>query len=284
MFVHTFGAYFGLGFSYMIGVPDEEDTKEEKSVYHSAMFAMIGTIFLWMYWPSFNGTLAGEFFHQQERVVINTVLALTCSCISAFFWSHYYCGKLDMVHIQNASLAGGVAVGSSSDLVVGPYAAIIVGLVGGFVSVSGYVYLTPKLNKLGIYDVCGVLNLHGMPGVVGAIGGAISAAGASEREYGDNIGDIFPARANGARSASSQGWYQAATLGVTLCFAIVGGLITGVIVDYSTDRKKHLFEDVDTWELPHHTGYAGNGVGDHHGSNATHEDHIEMPQKSGSSI
>merc|ERR1719410_2927014 len=234
----------------------EEEEGEEESIYHSDMFAMIGTLFLWMFWPSFNGALAGDQYHQQERVVINTVLALTCSCISAFFWSHFYCGRLDMVHIQNASLAGGVAVGSSSDLVVGPYAAIIIGLVGGCLSVSGYVMLTPRLNKLGIYDVCGINNLHGMPGILGGVAGAISAA----RSHG--------------RSASDQGWYQAATLGVTLLFSIGGGVITGGIVNAVTERKRHLFQDIDTWELPH-SGYANTtqvGAGTH----GKHVETVEM--------
>jgi len=256
MFVHTFGAYFGLAFSYVMEPPtkEEEEEGEEESIYHSDMFAMVGTIFLWMFWPSFNGALAGDAYHQQERVVINTVLALTCSAISAFFWSHYYCGKLDMVHIQNSSLAGGVAIGSSSDLVVGPYGAIIIGLVGGFISCSGYVFLTPKLNSSGIYDVCGIHNLHGMPGVLGAVAGAISASLASEEEYGSHIKDIFAARGDG-RSASAQGWYQAATLGVTLAFSIGGGLFTGFVVKAATDRKRNLFKDEDTWKLPHHTQY-----------------------------
>ena len=81
--------------------------------------------------PSFNGALAsGE---QQHRVVINTVLALTASCIAAFFTDallrHQH--KFDMVSIQNATLAGGVAVGSSADLVIDPWGALTVGLVAG---------------------------------------------------------------------------------------------------------------------------------------------------------
>jgi len=260
---------------------EEEEQGEEVSIYHSDMFAMVGTIFLWMFWPSFNGALAGDQYHQQERVVINTVLALTCSCISAFFWSHFYCGKLDMVHIQNASLAGGVAVGSSSDLVVGPWGAIVIGLVAGCISVSGYVYLTPRLNALGIYDVCGINNLHGMPGVLGAVAGAISAASASEEKYGQHIGDIFVARSHG-RTAAEQGWYQAAALGVTLLFAIGGGVITGGIVNASTDRKRHLFQDIDTWELPH-TGYAnttdaGSPHGKHIESEEMQKEIVEMQQ------
>lgn len=66
-------------------------------------------------WPSFNGALAaeqsvangGRFFS-----VVNTVLALCCACISTFAVSSMiHKGKFSMVHIQNATLAGGVAIG-----------------------------------------------------------------------------------------------------------------------------------------------------------------------------
>ena len=107
-----------------------------------------------MFWPSFNGALAPG--AQQHRVVINTVLALTGSCVSAFLASKYFRAAesfngrafvFSMVDIQNATLAGGVAVGSSADLVIEPFGAVIVGLLAGTVSVMGYVYLTPLLEK-----------------------------------------------------------------------------------------------------------------------------------------
>jgi len=66
----------------------------------------LGTLFLWMFWPSFNAALAsGE---AQHRVVINTVLSLSASCIAAFFMSAVTRKnrKFDMVAIQNATLVG----------------------------------------------------------------------------------------------------------------------------------------------------------------------------------
>jgi ammonia channel protein AmtB len=39
--------------------------------------------------------------------------------------------KFSMVDIQNATLAGGVAVGSSADLVIEPWGAALVGFVAG---------------------------------------------------------------------------------------------------------------------------------------------------------
>lgn len=46
------------------------------------------------------------------------------------------------MHIQNATLAGGVAVGTSAEMMLTPYGSLIVGFLSGIVSTVGYVYLT----------------------------------------------------------------------------------------------------------------------------------------------
>jgi len=107
-------------------------------------------------------------------VIINTVFALTSSALASFALSSALRGKFCMEDIQNATLAGGVAVGSSSDLVIGPAGALTIGLIAGSISVLGYVYIKPWLwKKMGLYDTCGVNNLHGMPGLLGGISGDI---------------------------------------------------------------------------------------------------------------
>lgn len=50
--------------------------------------------------------------------------------------------KLDMVHVQNSTLAGGVAVGSVCNMLIGPHGALLIGFVSGVISVVGYRYLT----------------------------------------------------------------------------------------------------------------------------------------------
>merc|ERR1712100_276962 len=131
----------------------------------------------------------------------NTVLALCSCCITAFFMDALLRegNKFDMVSIQNATLAGGVAVGSSADLILQPYAALLVGVIAGFLSVFGYVILQPALSKcMGLHDTCGVHNLHGMPGILGGICGAIAAAAADSTAFysPEQIVGIFVARAN----------------------------------------------------------------------------------------
>jgi ammonia channel protein AmtB len=56
----------------------------------------------------------------QFYCIVNTVVSLLGACLSAFACSAAFEGKLDMVHIQNATLAGGVAVGSAANLKIAP--------------------------------------------------------------------------------------------------------------------------------------------------------------------
>ena len=60
MVIHMFGAYFGLAASIFLTPSKAKGNKDNSAVYHSDMFSMIGTIFLWMFWPSFNGALLGR--------------------------------------------------------------------------------------------------------------------------------------------------------------------------------------------------------------------------------
>ena len=250
MYVHTFGAFFGLGVSYAITNYDKINNSRDKnsSSKLSDTFAMIGTIFLWLFWPSFNGALAVG--NSQHRVVINTILSLTASCMSSFAMSKYFRRKFNMIDIQNATLAGGVAVGSSADLVIGPSFSLLIGMIAGIVSTFGYNKIQPFLeNKLHIHDSCGVNNLHGIPGIIGGLSGAISASFTSDELYGDNIVNIFPAM-DGSRTNTIQGKFQFFALLTTLGISILGGLFTGRILNTKyIKNQKQYFDDEDNWDL-----------------------------------
>jgi len=135
-----------------------------------------------------------------------------------------------MEDIQNATLAGGVAIGSSADLVIKPYGALIIGLVAGTISTLGFSKLKSFLyEKIQLHDTCGVHNLHGLPGILGGVSGAVSAAIANDVLYGVDVSTIFFKRGPN-RNAIQQGGYQMAALVISISIAIVTGIIVGLIL------------------------------------------------------
>ena len=71
IFIHTFGAYFGLFVSLMDRRRDFEkqpSSDKSNSDHTSDLFSILGTLMLLIYWPSFNGILAydGEGKHRQS--------------------------------------------------------------------------------------------------------------------------------------------------------------------------------------------------------------------------
>merc|ERR1719233_2306413 len=188
--IHTFGAYFGLSVSAVLGAPKGDLKKAEKlntSIYNSDIFAMIGTVFLFMFWPSFNGILCTNDNFAKERVILNTLLSLCGSTMMAFACSRLFepTNKFNMVHIQNATLAGGVAVGTASNLILSPYVAILIGMVAGTVSTYGYVFISPWLEAKGLRDTCGIHNLHGMPELIGGFASIICCKFTASSGYGN---------------------------------------------------------------------------------------------------
>lgn len=78
--MHAFGAYFGLAVSFVMRPKKEENEAgtNEGSSYNSDIFAMVGTIFLWIFWPSFNSALLDD-ITQQHRAILNTYLSLAAA-------------------------------------------------------------------------------------------------------------------------------------------------------------------------------------------------------------
>uniref|UniRef100_A0A674CYL9 Rh family B glycoprotein n=1 Tax=Salmo trutta TaxID=8032 RepID=A0A674CYL9_SALTR len=261
MTIHTFGAYFGLMVARVLYRPNLDKSKHKNcSVYHSDLFAMIGTIYLWMFWPSFNSAVTAH-GDDQHRTAMNTYYSLAACTLATYGLSAVVAhdGKLDMVHIQNAALAGGVAVGTAGEMMLTPFGSMIVGFLAGTISVLGFKFLSPILEeKLKIQDTCGVHNLHGMPGVLGAIVGAVTAALATKDVYGDGLVCLFFDKLGKCAlscfygEASFQGVRQAISLAVTLGIALLGGLITGFILKlpiYGAPPDTICFEDGIYWEV-----------------------------------
>lgn len=177
MIIHTFGAIFGLAATYHFKNKEAIQQHEWKAVggYVSQYVAMIGTVFLYLYWPSFNAALCPPL--SKHRATINTALSIAASCVIACAYSRLQHKVLDMEIVLNATLAGGVIIGASADIIVSPGVALSVGAFGGLVSAAGFCHLQAYAReKWNLHDTCGVLSLHGIPGFLGGVISAILAA------------------------------------------------------------------------------------------------------------
>jgi len=218
--IHVFGAYFGLCAAKVIGPP--RDDALNASSYSSDLFSLVGTVFLWLFWPSFvAGALPSG--PGQTRALINTVLALLASTVVTFGLTPLLMqGKIGTVPIQNATLAGGVSIGATANL-VGPFGALVVGGLAGFLSTWGFV----KTPFFGAVDTCGIHNLHGMPGLLGGIFSALVPF------FYHDTGVVA--------------YNQAIGLGGTLAIACVTGTLTGYLLKM-TDSGASPFNDKVFWE------------------------------------
>ncbi len=184
--IHAFGAYFGLALSLALTTARQRSQPIESDA-TSDRFAMLGSMVLWLFWPSFATAIVP--FEEMPQTVVNTVLALCGATLSTYFLSSWlHKGKTSIVDMANAALAGGVAIGSTCNI-VSPTGAFGIGLLAGTVSVIGYVFIQPALEtRIKLIDTCGVHNLHGMPGLLGALVAIFVVPGIAAAQF---IGIIF---------------------------------------------------------------------------------------------
>jgi len=167
MTIHLFAAFFSLGVTFAMSsaFANHKTIKSDdlSSNYRSDLFALLGTCFLFVFFPSFNCATAPN--GTQHRAAINTILGLITSCIFAFIVSRTFRRKhFDMRDIQNASLAGGIAMGSAHSIVIVPAASLLCGAVAATLCVIGNVWISPwveRKTKGRLSDARGVFNLHG---------------------------------------------------------------------------------------------------------------------------
>lgn len=81
-----------------------------------------------------------QILNASAHTLINFYPILVTAFVVSAIVSHQH--KCDMVHIQNSTLAGGVAVGSVCNLLVSPHGALLIGTISAIISVFGYRYLT----------------------------------------------------------------------------------------------------------------------------------------------
>ncbi|XP_033943664.1 solute carrier family 12 member 5-like [Pseudochaenichthys georgianus] len=274
--IHLFACYFGLGVTFVLYRPHlNEGHAKANTSYQSDILSLIGTLFLWVFWPSFNSslTLKGD---DQHRAILHTFIGLSASTLTAFALSAMLNknGKITISDIQNVTLAGGVTVGASVDMMITPAAAYALGMMGCTACMLGYKYLSPFLaQRFRIQDQCGIHNLHGLTGLISCAAGICAILMADEEMYGPSLYEIFSHRApvegdpklhklqilipglqpGLGRTAREQALFQVAAVFSTIGVSTLGGILTGFVLKLpylAPPSDVFCFDDQLFFEVP----------------------------------
>jgi ammonium transporter, Amt family len=136
---------------------------------HSLPMTMIGASLLWVGWFGFNAGSNLEATGGAGLAFINTILATAAAGMAWMVTEWMLRGKPSMLGLASGVVAGLVAVTPAAGL-VGPMGAIILGGVAGAVCLWG---VTGLKKALGYDDSLDVFGIHGIGGIIGAIGTGI---------------------------------------------------------------------------------------------------------------
>ena len=133
---------------------------------HSIPLASLGVFILWFGWFGFNpgSTLGVGDGSLIGRVAINTNLAAATGAITAMIVVWLISKKPDLSMIMNGALAGLVAI-TAPCAFVDPWAAIVIGGIGGVIVVFGVIFL----DKVRVDDPVGAVPVHAMNGFWGTL-------------------------------------------------------------------------------------------------------------------
>ncbi len=139
---------------------------------HSLTMTMVGAALLWVGWFGFNAGSNLEANGTAVLALVNTVVATAAAALSWMFVEWMLRGKPSLLGVASGAVAGLVAVTPAAGF-VGPMGAIVLGMIAGVLSFWG---VTGLKKMLGMDDSLDVFGIHGVAGIVGALGVGIFAA------------------------------------------------------------------------------------------------------------
>jgi Amt family ammonium transporter len=180
--IHSTGAWALLAAILIIGPRKGRYSKDGKVRVIPASnipLVVLGALLLWIGWFGFNGGSVGSISSKESAdtvalVVMNTNNAGLIGGLVVMILGYLTYRKFDITMILNGALGGLVAITAGAD-VVSPYAALIIGAVGGLL----VFYAVPFFDKLKIDDPVGALSVHLVNGIWGTIATGIWGKGVS---------------------------------------------------------------------------------------------------------
>ena len=183
---------------------------------NSMVLAMVGAAMLWVGWFGFNAGSNLEANGGTTLVVINTFVATAAAMVAWTIIESFTRGKASMLGAISGLVAGLVAITPACGY-VGPMGAIVLGIVA---TILCYFFVAVVKPAMGYDDSLDVFGIHGIGGIVGAIGTGVLAS--------ESLGGIGYAE---GVTMGAQVWTQFLAVIVTIVWCGVGSLILYKIVD-----------------------------------------------------
>ncbi|NDV87430.1 ammonium transporter [Aurantimonas aggregata] len=139
---------------------------------HSMTLTMVGASILWVGWFGFNAGSNLESTSGAVLAMLNTFTATAGALVAWCLIESTMRGKASMLGAASGIVAGLVAVTPACGT-IGPVGAIVL---GALASGCCYFFVSVVKNRLGYDDSLDVFGIHGVGGIVGAIGTGIFTA------------------------------------------------------------------------------------------------------------
>ncbi len=233
--VHINAGVSGLVLAYLVG--KRRGWPQEPMPPHSLVMTMIGTGLLWVGWFGFNAGSALEADGFAGLAMINTFVATAAGGLAWMVIEKMLGHKGSALGFCSGVIAGLVAVTPAAGN-SGPFGAILLGVISSAVC---YYFVATVKAKLGYDDALDAFGIHGVGGVVGAIGTAVV--------YQSFLGG--PAGEDAA-PLSAQLWVQVFSVLVTVAWAGVGTFIAGIIVKITIGLRVTEEEEVNGLDIAEH--------------------------------
>jgi Amt family ammonium transporter len=212
---------------------------------HSMTLTMVGAALLWVGWFGFNAGSNLEANGGTTLAMINTFTATAGAIVAWSIIETFARGKASMLGAVSGAVAGLVAITPAAGI-AGPMAAIVLGAVA---SIGCYFFVAVVKNALGYDDSLDVFGIHGIGGIIGAIGTGIVAS--------DTLGGI--GYADGV-TMGAQVWVQIKAVVFTILWCGIISAILYKIVDLivglrvTPEQEREGLDLVSHGEAAYHNG------------------------------
>ncbi|MER0238027.1 ammonium transporter [Fulvimarina sp. MAC8] len=204
---------------------------------HSMTLTMVGAAILWVGWFGFN---AGSNLESTAAAVLAMINTFTATAGALVAWCAIEAamrGKASMLGGASGIVAGLVAVTPACGT-IGPVGAIVLGAIA---SAGCYFFVAVVKNKLQYDDSLDVFGIHGIGGIIGAIGtGVFTSSALGGIGYGEGVTMV------------SQVWAQVVGVLITIVWSGVVSVIAFKIVDLTIGLRPSQEDERQGLDLAYH--------------------------------